>query len=213
MQRPAKSLSRSCGSFNSDLRLITPTDPEGLDTAKARNEDAFHSTDRYFHLTHDYLVPSLRAWLTAQAEGYPARQSRAAAGGAPRTGHAIRASAVCFPLLNGRAFAFLHRSLQQEPKEHRDLLKASGHYFGRRILLGAVLIGLLAWGAFEWSGADPAATYVHSLATARIVDVPALIRKLEPYRRWADRSCGKCSMPAAPTIPNGSAPPWRASGR
>ena len=96
---------------------------------------------------------------------------------------------------------FAPQSARRNPKEHQDVLKASARYFGSRILLGAVLIGLLAWGAFEWSGANPAATYVHSLATARIVDVPALIRKLEPYRRWADPQLRKMFDASSPDDP------------
>jgi formylglycine-generating enzyme required for sulfatase activity len=47
--------------LDSEIRLITPTDPEG-------KEDADMSTltagAKYYQLTHDYLVPSLRDWLT-----------------------------------------------------------------------------------------------------------------------------------------------------
>src|SRR5439155_14326448 len=56
------------------LRLITPTDPEGKDeggTMKDGKESSTHSSFivhppslRYYQLTHDYLVPSLRDWLT-----------------------------------------------------------------------------------------------------------------------------------------------------
>jgi len=41
------------------LRLITPTDPEGI-----RSGSASDSGSKYYQLTHDYLVPSLREWLT-----------------------------------------------------------------------------------------------------------------------------------------------------
>ena len=45
------------------LRLITPTDPEG----KEADSDSGLRTgpgQKYYQLTHDYLVPSLREWLT-----------------------------------------------------------------------------------------------------------------------------------------------------
>lgn len=47
-----------------ELRLITPADPEG---GELEGEDDAPDHDRhskYFQLTHDYLVPSLREWLT-----------------------------------------------------------------------------------------------------------------------------------------------------
>ncbi len=49
--------------LNSELRLITPTEP---DEAEAGDNDSSAATvdQRYYQLTHDYLVPSLRDWLT-----------------------------------------------------------------------------------------------------------------------------------------------------
>ena len=44
-----------------ELRLITPTDPEG--SCERRSADA-HRAEQYYQLTHDYLVHSLRDWLT-----------------------------------------------------------------------------------------------------------------------------------------------------
>ncbi len=41
------------------LRLITPTDPDGI-----RSESGSDPGSKYYQLTHDYLVPSLREWLT-----------------------------------------------------------------------------------------------------------------------------------------------------
>ena len=47
--------------LDNDLRLITPVDPEG-----SIDEDvpARPASGRYYQLTHDYLVHSLRDWLT-----------------------------------------------------------------------------------------------------------------------------------------------------
>ena len=49
--------------LDSEIRLITPTDPEGKDSS----DDSVTRTQagqKYFQLTHDYLVHSLRDWLT-----------------------------------------------------------------------------------------------------------------------------------------------------
>lgn len=46
--------------LDGELRLITPTEPEGgSDDCPGSEGEA-----RYYQLTHDYLVPSLRGWLT-----------------------------------------------------------------------------------------------------------------------------------------------------
>lgn len=44
--------------LDGDLKLITPTEPEGLDSAASSERPM-----KFYQLTHDYLVPSLRAWL------------------------------------------------------------------------------------------------------------------------------------------------------
>jgi eukaryotic-like serine/threonine-protein kinase len=173
--------------LNSELRLITPTDPEGLDLAEAGSEGSLRESDRYFHLTHDYLVPSLRAWLTRKQRG--TRRGRAELVLAERAGDWARRPTVrSLPSFFewSSILLFVPQRSRMNPARHREVLRAASRYFGIRLLAAAVLIGLLSWAGYEWSVANPAATYVHSLATARIVDVPILIRKLDPYRRWAD---------------------------
>ncbi len=49
--------------LDSQLRLITPTDPAGVDDANDSTA-RLQAGEKYFQLTHDYLVPSLRDWLT-----------------------------------------------------------------------------------------------------------------------------------------------------
>ncbi|TWU48847.1 Serine/threonine-protein kinase PknB [Rubripirellula tenax] len=57
------------------MRLITPTDPEGF-----HSESNSDRSLKFYQLTHDYLVPSLRAWLTRkQVETLSGRASLALA--------------------------------------------------------------------------------------------------------------------------------------
>ena len=46
-----------------ELRLITPTDPEGRG-GRLRAPQGDTAGEKYYQLTHDYLVHSLRDWLT-----------------------------------------------------------------------------------------------------------------------------------------------------
>jgi eukaryotic-like serine/threonine-protein kinase len=75
-----------------EVRLITPTDPEGMENGEMRSgKENFRTESRpdsdsrqtspaelqnsFFQLTHDYLVPSLREWLTRKQK--ETRQGRA----------------------------------------------------------------------------------------------------------------------------------------
>jgi serine/threonine protein kinase/formylglycine-generating enzyme required for sulfatase activity len=49
--------------LDSEIRLITPTDPEGKAGAD-ESASQIQSGQKYYQLTHDYLVHPLRVWLT-----------------------------------------------------------------------------------------------------------------------------------------------------
>jgi serine/threonine protein kinase/tetratricopeptide (TPR) repeat protein len=49
--------------LDGELRLISPTDPEGVDSENASSTTVV-AGQKYYQLTHDYLVHSLRDWLT-----------------------------------------------------------------------------------------------------------------------------------------------------
>ncbi len=69
--------------LNEELRMITPTDPE---SQVANSDDVEETPDlahRYYQLTHDYLVPSLRDWLTRKQR--ETRKGRAELGLAERS--------------------------------------------------------------------------------------------------------------------------------
>src|SRR6202007_2971600 len=49
--------------LDSEIRLLTPTDPEGKEGADDSSRQV-RPGQKYFQLTHDYLVHALRDWLT-----------------------------------------------------------------------------------------------------------------------------------------------------
>jgi serine/threonine protein kinase len=50
--------------LDGELRLVTPTDPEGATEQEAGGQLPAATGDRYYQLTHDFLVPAVREWLT-----------------------------------------------------------------------------------------------------------------------------------------------------
>ena len=64
--------------LDSETRLITPIDPEGIDT---EGEERHDPEGKFYQLTHDYLVPSLREWLTRKQ-----RETRQGPGRTPTGG-------------------------------------------------------------------------------------------------------------------------------
>ncbi len=83
-----------------ELRLITPTDPEG---SSSEDQRPILPSGQYYQLTHDYLVHSLRDWLTRKQR--ETRRGRAELRLAERVGARGMPSprtAICHPPWNGR---------------------------------------------------------------------------------------------------------------
>ncbi len=178
--------------LDTELRLITPTDPEdpasgGCQPPEQHTQgvDTPRSPERCYQLTHDYLVPMLRQWLThKQQETYRGRAElrlarRAALWNARPESRQLPTwwewiTIVLFTCARTRS-----------PAQRRMMRTASRRHLGR---LAAVLVlaGLLGW--CTWTGVSylKASLLVRNLLTADIRAVPGIVHDLDPYRSWAD---------------------------
>jgi serine/threonine protein kinase/formylglycine-generating enzyme required for sulfatase activity len=182
------------------IRLITPTDPEGMDAdarlrvsgsaAPAANPQA--GSPRFYQLTHDYLVPSLRDWLTRKQKE-------------TRRGRAELLLADRAAVWNGRpenrqlpslwqwtGIRMLTRSQAWTPPQRRMMGKASRYHFTRALLVAllvtaGVWTGAAIWGRVE---ADRNRTRAEGLVTgllnADMAKVPDVLNELDGYRAWAE---------------------------
>ncbi len=167
-----------------ELRLITPTDPEG----KAADEDSSASAapgQKHYQLTHDYLVPSLRHWLT--------RKQRETRRGRAELRLAERAASWSAKPENRHLPAWWEylniRCLTERKKwkagEQKMMARAGRFHLLRSVML-LILLSLLGWAGYEINGNVRADALVVSLRTAKEDAVLGVIDQLGPYRRWAD---------------------------
>ncbi len=164
-----------------ELRLITPTDPGGSSDESPSSQPA----GQYYQLTHDYLVHSLRGWLT--------RKQRETRRGRAELRLAERSSLWNARPENRHLPSVLEwvniRALTQKKdwtEPQRRMMRRSGRVHVLRGLRLAVLIALVSWGGMEAYGHLRSAALVESLRTASTAEVPPLIRQISGYRRWAD---------------------------
>src|SRR5208337_4733829 len=68
----------------------------------------------------------------------------------------------------------------------RKMMRCAGRVHGLRGLGLAVLIALVSWGGMEGYGRLRASALVESLQSCVTSDVPAIVKQLSGYRRWAD---------------------------
>jgi formylglycine-generating enzyme required for sulfatase activity len=167
-----------------ELRLITPTDPEGRAGADESTLRA-QTGQRYYQLTHDYLVPALRDWLTRKQR--ETRRGRAELRLAERAG-----------LWDGRrekrflpaAWEWLTIRLWTRRRDwtapQREMMGQAARYHATRGLLLAA--GLLLVLALTWEGFGRLRAQVlrDRLLGAATEDVPAVVEDMAPYRRWLD---------------------------
>jgi serine/threonine protein kinase/formylglycine-generating enzyme required for sulfatase activity len=168
--------------LDSELRLITPTDPEG-------KEDADTSTlpagAKYYQLTHDYLVPSLRDWLTRKQK--ETRRGRAELLLADRAAvwNARPESRQLPSLLQWLQIRWYTRKKHWTPPQKKMMGKA-GRYHALRGLVVLVVLALLGWGGYETHGTLQAHALRDRLLDANTAEVPTVVEAMAPYRRWGD---------------------------
>jgi serine/threonine protein kinase/formylglycine-generating enzyme required for sulfatase activity len=170
--------------LDSEIRLITPTDPEGAPD-EARGARTPRSPERYYQLTHDYLVHSLRDWLT--------RKQRETRRGRAELCLAERAALWSQKPENRHLAAWwewatillLTRRREWNALQRRMMRRAGLVHAVRGALL-VLALALLSFAGWWIGAAFEARARVNTLLSASTTDVPLLVRQLGPYRRWAD---------------------------
>jgi serine/threonine protein kinase/formylglycine-generating enzyme required for sulfatase activity len=228
--------------LDNELRLITPTEPEGVNDHEWRlaesdtddpaglptvrtetlhevDADRTHQGDkerttqsagkrpgnlttthpakrhaapgmRYYQLTHDYLVHSLRDWLSRKQR--ETRRGRAELRLVDRAAlWSARPETRRLPSVLEWANIRLMTSKREWSEPQRRMMGRAGRVHGMRGLGLAILIALATWGGIEGYGDLRASALVESLKTANITGVPALIEQVRGYRRWAGRPLAK----------------------
>jgi serine/threonine protein kinase/formylglycine-generating enzyme required for sulfatase activity/tetratricopeptide (TPR) repeat protein len=174
--------------LDSELRLITPTEPAD----SGEEQLAASSRGRYFQLTHDYLVRSLRDWLTRkQRQTWRGRaELRLAERSAswnltPENRHLPSA-------IEWANIRLLTRRRNWTEAE-RGMMRRAGRIHGLRALgvaaglMAALLIGLDIDHRYVLGNERTvAAGLVEQVVRAKIVQVPDIVKSMAKHRRWVD---------------------------
>jgi serine/threonine protein kinase/formylglycine-generating enzyme required for sulfatase activity len=172
--------------LDGELRLLTPTDPAG----KQGDGEASPSVEagrKYYQLTHDYLVPSLREWLTRKQR--ETRRGRAELRLAEQAAlwHARpdnRHLPAWWEWLNIRLFT---RTRSWTPAQQKMMRKATRNHALRSVLVASLTVAGVVWGFQSYrQHASVTAGLVGRLLDAEIEQVPKIIAELEGYRSRVD---------------------------
>jgi len=167
--------------LDSEIRLVTPTDPEGKNGAAPATVQA---SGKHYQLTHDYLVHSLRDWLTHKQK--ETRRGRAELLLADRAAvwNARQEHRQLPSLLQWLQIKCLTVRKDWTPPE-RKVMREAGRFYTLRGIVALLFLGLVSLGGWWTFGTSEARARVENLLTAKTADVPEIIRSLKPYQRWA----------------------------
>jgi serine/threonine protein kinase/formylglycine-generating enzyme required for sulfatase activity len=166
--------------LDAEVRLITPTEPLAA------------SSSLHYQLTHDYLVPALRAWLMRKQK--ETLRGRTALRLAERAaGWTARPEKRNLPALwEMPGFLLLTRQRTWTEPERRMMKAARRYHAGRGVIAAlllavAALLGLYGWTRLrEDREAAQGSERVRQLLTADPSNLGAAVAGLAPYRRWTD---------------------------
>lgn len=184
-----------------------PTDPEGLDSSSLLRPPGDGGDEpkrplppgegggegmKFYQLTHDYLVPSLRAWLTRKQQ--ETRRGRAELRLAERAAlWNVKPENRHLPSLFEWANIRLLTSRREWTDSQRKTMRRAGRYHLTRIgLLLVLLAALLGAGAVVRSRitsqqmAARADGLVRAILEAETGPGPEKLAELESYRPWVD---------------------------
>ncbi len=170
--------------LDNELRLITPTDPDGTQTGDESTANRAGG-ERYYQLAHDYLVHSLRDWLTRKQK--ETRRGRAELLLADRAGvwQSRQESRQLPSLWQWFSILCLTRKAKWTRPERLMMRQSRRYYLLRGVMAGCAL-GLLGWGALEARGTFESDSLRKRLYGVNIRELPAVIQEMNPYRRWLD---------------------------
>lgn len=170
--------------LDSEIRLITPTDPEGKDPDDDSPIQA-QAGQKYFQLTHDYLVHSLREWLTRKQR--ETRKGRAELKLAERSSlwNATPENRYLPSLTEWFSIGTLTSSKQWSAPQQGMMRRATRVYSLRSgvvvaFLMAIVFLGIVARGqVLLQQEATRIEGLVGTLLRAEPVQVPVIARELE----------------------------------
>ena len=213
-QRP-KDFDALLNILDSQVRLITPTEPDqsagqmeepfesslplaGVSDAVAAGEGepvkeaTNRESSRYYQLTHDFLVPSIRQWLTQKQQ--ETRRGRAELRLAERS--ALWNAKPENRHLPSLAEWIRIRTLTDKSKwngPQLNMMKRAGQVIGfRSTLVASIATVLIVAGMViranvtEARNEQRAIDLVSRLVDAEVSQVPGILQELTEYRTWAD---------------------------
>jgi serine/threonine protein kinase/formylglycine-generating enzyme required for sulfatase activity len=170
-----------------EIRLITPTDPEAKDVGERNRGASGSESARYYQLTHDYVVPSLRDWLTRKEKETLAGRARLQLADLADYWNVRPENRRLPSLVQYCQIRWLTRK-RQWTRPQQKMMRQAGRYHLMRALVVALLgIVGIAWGVHYYEQKSAlVARLIDQLITSDIEAVPQVLSDLKGFGSSAD---------------------------
>jgi formylglycine-generating enzyme required for sulfatase activity len=157
---------------------------QGWISENASNTNA-EAGQKYYQLTHDYLVPSLRDWLTRKQK--ETRRGRAELLLADRAAvwNARPENRQLPSLLQWSRIRWWTQKKNWTPPQKKMMAKA-GRYHVVRGMAVVVVLAVIGLGSWEGFGRLEGRRLRDRLLESTTADVPGIVKDMAHYRRWVD---------------------------
>ena len=170
------------GILDNELRLITPTESaESGDSTAGTSDDG---RARFYQLTHDYLVPSIREWMNRRRQTSLRGRAELRLEQRSDIWNQRPESRALPSLLEYIAIACLtNRGAWTSPQ--RTMMRAASRTYGTMLVLALLIVCATGWIAREFHGRWRAVSFRDQLLVAEIADVPTLIKNNQRFEVWS----------------------------
>jgi serine/threonine protein kinase/formylglycine-generating enzyme required for sulfatase activity len=168
--------------LDTELRLITPADPSDSDSLVS---SASSGEGQYFQLTHDYLVRSLREWLTRKEKETRRGRADLLLEDRATVWNARPENRQLPGPIQWLQIRRLTKSAHWTEPQAR-MMHVAGRYHALRAFAGVLAVALLGVIGFEARGRFQAHALNQRLLDADTQEVAAIVQDMGPYRRWLD---------------------------
>ncbi len=168
--------------LDSEIRLITPTDPEGEDGSST---SSMKPGEKYYQLTHDYLVPSLRDWLTRKQKESRRGRSELLLADRAAVWNARPESRQLPSVWQWFSIRWWTQKKNWTPPQ-RKMMGRAGKYHAMRGVIVVLILTMIGLGSWEGYGRLQGRQLRDRLLESTTADVPVIVKDMIPFRRWVD---------------------------
>jgi formylglycine-generating enzyme required for sulfatase activity len=180
--------------LDNEIRLITPTDPEGKEEdvlARRASEGKpapslarrANAGTRCYQLTHDYLVHSMGEWLTRKQKETRRGRAELLLADCAAVWYARPKNRQLPSWLQWVTIRWWTQKKIWTPAQKKMMTRAGKYHAVRGMVLAMVLV-LVGWSGYEGLRTLTAHALRDRLLDANTNEVPTIVQQMGSYRRW-----------------------------